>query len=209
MPIRLLAFDKNGSNIQLIEHEKFTRILPSVFTKTAEPEFQSAWGEAERMAEFRTMITAKQYRQNRMKDLLQSAVEQGVHYAILSHTWIKGHSWRHRLPPCSTTGLRVNITHGGNTKVVKFCEVAARNHGLTLGWMDNVCINKESSSELDESIRSTYNWYRHASVCNTYLSETSSIPDAPFVSWFTGGWTLQELLAPVRSVFCILQRKLD
>ncbi len=97
----------------------------------------------------------------------------------------------------------------GNTKVVKFCEVAARNHGLTLGWMDNVCINKESSSELDESIRSTYNWYRHASVCNTYLSETSSIPDAPFVSWFTGGWTLQELLAPVRSVFCILQRKLD
>ena len=89
----------------------------------------------------------------------------------------------------------------GNNKVVKFCEAAARNHNVTLGWIDSVCINKDSSSELDESIRSMYNWYRGASVCITYLSETTSIADAHLDSWYTRSWTLQELLAPVHTIF--------
>ena len=104
------------------------------------------------MAEFHAVITVKRYRQNRMTELLQKAVGQAVNYAILSHTWIRDtpgdivfHDWATR-----------EHNPRGNTKVIKFCEVAARNHGLTLGWMDNVCINKESSSELDESIRSMY-----------------------------------------------------
>lgn len=43
--IRLLAFYKNVTNILLIErNEIFTHTLASVFSKTAEPEFQSAWG---------------------------------------------------------------------------------------------------------------------------------------------------------------------
>ncbi len=44
----------------------------------------------------------------------------------------------------------------GNSKIIKFCEVSAQNHNITLGWIDTVCINKTSSSELDESIRSMY-----------------------------------------------------
>ncbi|KJA23135.1 hypothetical protein HYPSUDRAFT_138148, partial [Hypholoma sublateritium FD-334 SS-4] len=132
-----------------------------------------------------------------MKRLLEEVVKESVDYAILSHTWMRDtpgditfHDWATR-----------EHDPRGNNKIVKFCEVAARNHSVTLGWIDTVCINKDSSSELDESIRSMYNWYRGASVCITYLSETASISDAHRDSWFTRGWTLQELLAPVRSVF--------
>ncbi|KJA18457.1 hypothetical protein HYPSUDRAFT_110499, partial [Hypholoma sublateritium FD-334 SS-4] len=114
-----------------------------------------------------------------------------------SHTWMRD-------TPGEITfqdwAMRKNNPRG-NTKIVKFCEVAARNHNVTLGWIDTVCINKDSSSELDESIRSMYNWYQRASVCITFLSETANIPDAHHDSWFTRGWTLQELLAPSRSVF--------
>ncbi|KAF9477629.1 hypothetical protein BDN70DRAFT_946478, partial [Pholiota conissans] len=62
--------------------------------------------------------------------------------------------------------------------------------------MDTVCIDKSSSSELDESIRSMYKWYNRSSVCITYLGETTSLSDMANDPWFTRGWTLQEPLAP-------------
>ncbi|KJA25474.1 hypothetical protein HYPSUDRAFT_402443 [Hypholoma sublateritium FD-334 SS-4] len=134
---------------------------------------------------------------SQIKELLQNVIEQSVEYAILSHTWMRDtpgevtfHDWAIR-----------EHNPRGNTKIIKFCEVTARNHNATLGWIDTVCINKSSSSELDESIWSMYNWYRRASVCVTYLSETANISDAPGDSWFTRGWTLQELLAPAHIVF--------
>ncbi|KAF9232995.1 hypothetical protein BU15DRAFT_28220, partial [Melanogaster broomeanus] len=58
------------------------------------------------------------------------------------------------------------------------------------------CINKESSAELEEAIRSMYRWYKGAFVCIVYLGNSSSIEDFPKEPWFTRGWTLQELLAP-------------
>ena len=52
MPIRLLAFDKDGSNIQLIgRNQVFSCILPVVFAKIVEPEFQSAWAKAEALTD--------------------------------------------------------------------------------------------------------------------------------------------------------------
>ncbi|KAF9482067.1 hypothetical protein BDN70DRAFT_480743, partial [Pholiota conissans] len=62
--------------------------------------------------------------------------------------------------------------------------------------MDTVCINKDSSAELDESIRTMYKWYHDSSVCIVYLAETSTLSDVHLDPWFTRGWTLQELLAP-------------
>ncbi|KJA17594.1 hypothetical protein HYPSUDRAFT_1010997 [Hypholoma sublateritium FD-334 SS-4] len=199
MPIRLLAFDKTGSNIRLIgRNEIFTCILPGVFSKTADPKFQLEWTAAERLKDMHdTWSVNTLYRQNRMRELLQGAVEQSVDYAILSHTWIRDTPGDVVFQDWAT---REHMSRG-NTKIVKFCEVAARNHDVTLGWIDTVCINKDSSSELDESIRSMYNWYRGASVCVAYLSETVDICGAHRDSWFTRGWTLQELLAPAHSVF--------
>ncbi|KJA18447.1 hypothetical protein HYPSUDRAFT_106355, partial [Hypholoma sublateritium FD-334 SS-4] len=118
-------------------------------------------------------------------------------YAILSHTWMRDAPGEVTFQDWATRECNPQ----GNSKIVKFCEVAARDHNITLGWVDNVCINKESSSELDESIRSMYNWYRGASVCITFFADTANISDAHRDSWFTRGWTLQEMLAPVRTVF--------
>ncbi len=198
MPIRLLAFDKDGSNIQLIgRNEVITSILPGVFSKIADHKFQRKWAKAKNSKASILRTQNDQRRLDKMKELLMEIVKESANYAILSHTWMNSspgdvtfHDWNTR-------------EHNplGNAKIVEFCKAAARDHNITLGWIDSVCINKESSSELDESIRSMYKWYRRASVCITFLSKTTNIRDAHGDSWFTRGWTLQELLAPLNNVF--------
>lgn len=77
-------------------------------------------------------------------------------------------------------------------------------------WIDTCCIDKRSSSELSEAINSMYQWYRKAELCIAYLSDvprhdsTEKTLGQAFVnsSWFTRGWTLQELLAPETIIFC-------
>ena len=89
MPIRLLAFDKTGKNIQLIErNEIFSFIRDSVFRKIKESEFQAAWAKAQALNDRSLDGLAHQYRSNKMNELLKKAVEESVDYAILSHTWI-------------------------------------------------------------------------------------------------------------------------
>ncbi|KAF9471404.1 hypothetical protein BDN70DRAFT_820050, partial [Pholiota conissans] len=115
-------------------------------------------------------------------------------YAILSHKWLRGtpgeitygHWNKGQLDPKSV----------GYEKLSNFCRTAWKDYGITLAWMDTICIDKDSSSELDESIRSMYAWYERASICIVYLSETQTITQIPHDTWFTRGWTLQELLAP-------------
>jgi hypothetical protein len=69
-------------------------------------------------------------------------------------------------------------------------------------WVDTCCIDKRSSAELSEAINSMYTWYRNAITCYVYLNDVScdndtGVHDAMRRStWFTRGWTLQELLAP-------------
>ncbi len=119
-------------------------------------------------------------------------------YAILSHTWLlKGEI---TYSDCTGPTLLIDTTSPGYNKLTKFCETAAE-QGLRLAWMDTVCINKESSTELDESIRSMFKWYQNAQVCIVYLAETESLEDLKNDRWFTRGWTLQELLAPEKISF--------
>jgi hypothetical protein len=80
-------------------------------------------------------------------------------------------------------------------KLVKFCEAALR-CGCDFAWLDTGCINKQSSSELEESIRSMFSWYRNSHICIVHLSETTTPYTMLKDAWFTRGWTLQELLAP-------------
>ncbi|OIW34304.1 hypothetical protein CONLIGDRAFT_626340 [Coniochaeta ligniaria NRRL 30616] len=73
-------------------------------------------------------------------------------------------------------------------------------------WVDTCCINKESSAELSEAINSMYEWYKRAHLCVAILSDvagTESDPHGEFGKsrWFSRGWTLQELIAPVEVVF--------
>ncbi len=79
-----------------------------------------------------------------MKELLDEVTEKNVDYAILSHTWIRNSPGDITFQDWTTREQNSQ----GNAKIIKFCNVAAMNHGVTLGWIDSVCINKESSSEL-------------------------------------------------------------
>ncbi|KAK5652093.1 hypothetical protein OQA88_10871 [Cercophora sp. LCS_1] len=123
-------------------------------------------------------------------------------YAILSHRWgdkelsfqdIQSH--RYRLPRSWPTKL-------------EGCRQQAKADGLQYMWVDTCCIDKSSSSELEEAINSMFAWYRSAAVCYAYLPDVppGDVPHAPdshfrASAWFTRGWTLQELLAPSRLVF--------
>lgn len=168
MPIRILAFDSNASQPQLLERNAIAILVLS--------RIQNAYPDG--------IVTGD----------VDDAVQKASQYAILSHTWIRGtpgdvvyQDWEMRELPAYSPGY---------SKITNFCEVAAREHGVSFGWMDTVCINKESSSELDESIRSMYKWYQLAHVCVTYLAETLMLDGMHHDSWFSRGWTLQELLAP-------------
>ncbi|KAF9476532.1 hypothetical protein BDN70DRAFT_951103 [Pholiota conissans] len=125
---------------------------------------------------------------------IQDLVAKEASYAILSHTWLRS------APGEITYNDWINGNLGSNTpgyhKLVNFCRAAWTNHKLSLGWIDTICINKDSSSELDESIRCMYNWYQRASVCIIHLAQTNLLSEIHLDPWFTRGWTLQELLAP-------------
>lgn len=119
-------------------------------------------------------------------------------FAIFSHRWFQEGE-----PSYQAVDSRRPFTRGYH-KLINFCEEAAR-FGCKLAWSDTCCIDKTSSAELDEAIRSMFRWYRLAHVCIVHLSDTTSISDSfdelENDVWFTRGWTLQELLAPERMKF--------
>ncbi|KAH7884241.1 hypothetical protein F5I97DRAFT_1937751 [Phlebopus sp. FC_14] len=88
----------------------------------------------------------------------------------------------------------------GYAKLYAFCN-KAKEYGCPFAWSDTCCIDKTSSAELNEAIRSMFRWYRDATICIAYLGSSSSPADVANDPWFTRGWTLQELLAPYRTKF--------
>ncbi|CZT43993.1 uncharacterized protein RSE6_04111 [Rhynchosporium secalis] len=125
------------------------------------------------------------------------------HYAILSHRWGADEIFLQEMqsPSASLTSKL------GYLKVLKCCELAA-SFGFEHVWIDTCCIDKSNSSELAETINSMFHYYRDAEVCYAYLSDVPSNEDPSMIpskfrqsSWFTRGWTLQELLAPKSVIF--------
>jgi hypothetical protein len=130
-------------------------------------------------------------------------------YAILSHTWTEGQE-------VTYDELRVGTGKGkaGYAKI-RFCGERAAHDGLQYFWVDTCCINKSNRGEVREAIVSMFRWYRRATKCYVYLPDvsrrkrkrsnahTSSTWEQAFRKsrWFTRGWTLQELLAPMSVEF--------
>ncbi|KAI0506185.1 HET-domain-containing protein [Xylaria bambusicola] len=117
-------------------------------------------------------------------------------YAILSHTWGEGEvSFQDLKDPSHTQ-------KPGYAKIEGCCQQAIRD-GLDFVWIDTCCIDKRSSAELSEAINSMFRWYGEAKICYVYLADvTKENLDASYSAlgnskWFTRGWTLQELIAPV------------
>lgn len=127
-------------------------------------------------------------------------------YAILSHTWED--------EEVSFQDLRYSLPYAKQKKgfkKIKYCCEQAAQDGFTWAWVDTCCIDKTSSAELSEAINSMYNWYETAMVCYAYLSDVGTVLEFEFYwdknariwhraslpRWFTRGWTLQELIAPL------------
>jgi hypothetical protein len=125
-------------------------------------------------------------------------------YAILSHTWGADHD---------EVSFRDIVDDTGHSKPgyrkLFFCAQQSQRDNLDFFWVDTCCIDKSSSAELSEAINCMYHWYKNAAKCYVYLSDViedsdpSVSPGPPDIqialrnsSWFTRGWTLQELIAP-------------
>lgn len=133
-------------------------------------------------------------------------------YAILSHTWGTDEE---------EVTFKDMIEEGiGESKAgykkIRFCGEQAERDGIQYFWVDTCCIDKSNNSELTEAINSMFRWYSDAEKCYVYLSDVSSSPTSDDdhnshqpswepafrrSKWFTRGWTLQELIAPVSVEF--------
>ncbi|EIW79065.1 HET-domain-containing protein, partial [Coniophora puteana RWD-64-598 SS2] len=118
-------------------------------------------------------------------------------YAILSHRWSDDELSYQDFGRERPGGFEQSI---GWTKIVRFCTEAAR-QGVCFAWIDTCCIDKTSSAELDESIRSMFKWYQNSTLCIIHLDQTTSLEDMAGDEWFRRGWTLQEILASGRVQF--------
>jgi tetratricopeptide (TPR) repeat protein len=130
-------------------------------------------------------------------------------YAILSHRW-------------SDSEILIEDVLNGSYKQKKdgyrklrFCAEQADRHGLQYFWIDTCCIDRWDNNERSKAINSMFQWYQNAARCYVFLSDVSqsvtketgiaqcSDWEASFraSAWFTRGWTLQELIAPVTVEF--------
>lgn len=149
---------------------------------------------------------------------LRTFLGEPPQYAILSHTWGEEEVTLADLGRRSRTKLQ------GWSKLVRCCRRAAAD-GWHWVWIDTCCIDKSNSSELSEAINSMFRWYEAAQICYAYLADVPPLPRGGANStasryvqdfsrarahwaetfaksrWFTRGWTLQELLAPVFLLF--------
>ncbi|EHK49557.1 hypothetical protein TRIATDRAFT_178920, partial [Trichoderma atroviride IMI 206040] len=128
-------------------------------------------------------------------------------YAILSHRWERDEmSYQDMLKEMernnSWPGPTDFLQKQGYRKIIEFRRLALQD-GYDYIWADTCCIDKSSSSELQEAINSMYQWYWDSDVCYAYLSDVSPTDLESFQrsQWFTRGWTLQELLAPRALIF--------
>jgi hypothetical protein len=139
--------------------------------------------------------------------LTKDIVNNKQPYAILSHTWGDD----------DEEANFEDLTKGsGKTKAgyrkIQFCGEQAARDGLRYCWVDTCCIDKSNNTELSEAINSMFRWYRNAAKCYVYLSDVRTNDHDqidPFSwqlafrksRWFTRGWTLQELIAPLSVEF--------
>ncbi|KAK5163435.1 uncharacterized protein LTR77_010617 [Saxophila tyrrhenica] len=89
-----------------------------------------------------------------------------VEDAIISHRWTNDEV-SYQDYPQYLSGLR---SGDGWTKILQACRIA-RFAGYLWVWYDSCCIDKRSSAELSEAIKSMYKWYASSEVFYVFLSD--------------------------------------
>ena len=141
-------------------------------------------------------------------------------YAILSHRWGRAEdevSFRDMMYAQNDDNPQHSLTmlhrkRKAFDKIENCCRQAMHD-GLAHAWVDTCCIDKSSSAELSEALNSMFEWYGWAKICYVYMEdvesrrddegkvkkEDHSAKDSSFRAsrWFTRGWTLQEMIAPL------------
>jgi hypothetical protein len=121
-------------------------------------------------------------------------------YAILSHRW------REEEVSFADMAGDVSVARAkkGYEKLEASCKIALK-CGFKYMWCDTCCIDKSSSAELSEAINSMYEYYSKSGMCIAYLDDIEDHPQddsyLKHATWFSRGWTLQELVAPEFMVF--------
>ncbi|KAG2357071.1 hypothetical protein BDR07DRAFT_396678 [Suillus spraguei] len=135
-------------------------------------------------------------RTERIKDVVATYFRR----VLLSHRWEETEAL---LPDIQDKVVYELSGHGGIAKLQSFCKIA-RDAGYRWAWMDTCCIDKRSSTEVQESVNSMFVWYRYSALTIVYLCDVppSSKPGALARSvWNKRGWTFQEFVAPKVVVF--------
>ncbi|KAI1342137.1 heterokaryon incompatibility protein-domain-containing protein [Xylariaceae sp. FL0016] len=137
-------------------------------------------------------------------------------YAFFSHTWEDDEVL---FGDISASNLTASRRKRGWHKLVQRYRQACKD-GCQWCWIDTCCIDKTPSAETFEAINTIFRWYQKAMVCYAYLAEVRTLQDSETVldnlgaqnsevgsdqscvvyqtsKWFSCGWTLQELIAPM------------
>lgn len=118
LPISLLMLNLNGTGIKSVERPKI-------------------WHHVSTQIEDKFNETGTDSEENKVWELMNKPLK----CATLSHTWLQDiYSGWNGQTSCKNSAAFEKLT--------SFCHVATTDYRLTLGWMDTICINKESSSEL-------------------------------------------------------------
>jgi len=129
-------------------------------------------------------------------------------YAILSHTWGQTDEEVSYAEVINGLGKEKR-----GYRKIEFCASQGKQDNLQYFWVDTCCIDKWNHLELSKAINSMFHWYQNAAKCYVILSDVP-VPDPADIArqsaweasfkeskWFTRGWTLQELIAPVSVEF--------
>jgi tetratricopeptide (TPR) repeat protein len=128
-------------------------------------------------------------------------------YAILSHRWSDS-----EILIEDVSNETYKEKEEGYRKL-GFCAKQAAQDELQYFWIDTCCIDRWNNNERSKAINSMFQWYKNAAQCYVFLTDVSvSTATEPVQrsdwetsfrasAWFTRGWTLQELIAPVSIEF--------
>ncbi|KIO00993.1 hypothetical protein M404DRAFT_93046, partial [Pisolithus tinctorius Marx 270] len=152
----------------------------------------------ERSHQYKQLLsTAHLLTEQKLQTAIGSAVTDFFQIAMLSHRWGNDEPLLREIEGKKIYDLRAI---DGLAKLQYFCALALEKN-FQWAWSDTCCIDKDSSTELQEAIGSMFSWYRRSSLTIVYLSDVSDAGSLASSVWFERGWTLQELLASPTVLF--------